>query len=60
MRTVEAVLTGTAPRLTTTEAIELGATLFGIRARRARDLGSGRDRAFRLGRRPRSDAVLKV
>jgi 4-aminobutyrate aminotransferase-like enzyme/Ser/Thr protein kinase RdoA (MazF antagonist) len=45
---VDSVLTGARPRLTTADAVEIGATLFGVDARGARDLGSERDRTFRL------------
>ena len=58
---VDAVLTGATPRLTAADAVDLGATLFGVSARAARDLGSERDRAFVLhddGGAP--VAVLKV
>ncbi len=61
MRPVDAVLTGATPRLTEADAVDLGATLFGVSARGARDLGSERDRAFLLhhdGGAP--VAVLKV
>jgi 4-aminobutyrate aminotransferase-like enzyme len=55
---VDPVLTGAVPRLTTAEAAELAAGVFGLAARGARDLGSERDRTFLLeGDRP---AVLKV
>ena len=61
MRPVDAVLTGATPRLTAADAVDLGATLFGVSACAARDLGSERDRAFVLhddGEAP--VAVLKV
>ena len=41
-------MTGATPRLTTADAVEIGATLFGVRAQSARDLGSERDRTFLL------------
>ena len=53
---MDSVLTGATPRLTTAEAVEIGATLFGVRARAAKDLGSERDRTFRLD----DVAILKV
>ena len=57
---MDAVLTGATPRLTATDAVELGATLFGVRARAGRDLGSERDRAFLLHDDGAAVAVLKV
>ena len=45
---MDPVLTGATPRLTTADAVEIGATLFGVRASTARDLGSERDRTFML------------
>jgi 4-aminobutyrate aminotransferase-like enzyme len=55
---VDSVLTGVTPRLTSADAVEIGATLFGVPARAARDLGSERDRTFLLeGDAP---AILKV
>ena len=53
---MDSVLTGATPRLTTAEAVEIGATLFGVHARAAKDLGSERDRTFRLD----DVAILKV
>ena len=50
------MLTGATPRLTTADAVEIGATLFGVRASAARDLGSERDRTFMLD----DVAILKV
>ena len=50
------MLTGATPRLTTADAVEIGATLFGVRASTARDLGSERDRTFMLD----DVAILKV
>jgi 4-aminobutyrate aminotransferase-like enzyme/Ser/Thr protein kinase RdoA (MazF antagonist) len=50
------VLTGATPRLSEADAVEIGAALFGVRVSAARDLGSERDRTFRLGER----AILKV
>src|SRR5262245_56591402 len=61
MKPVDAVLTGATPQLTTDEAVGVGATLFGVQAHAARDLGSERDRTFLLqddGGAP--VAVLKV
>ncbi len=56
---MDSVLTGATPRLTTADAVEIGATLFGVHARAARDLGSERDRTFLLaGDAP--VAILKV
>ena len=56
---MDSVLTGATPRLTTADAVEIGATLFGVHARAARDLGSERDRTFLLeGDGP--VAILKV
>ncbi len=60
MRPVDAVLTGATPRLTAADAVDLGATLFGVSARAARDLGSERDRAFVLDDGGAPVAVLKV
>jgi len=45
---VDSVLTGATPRLTSVDAVEIAATLFGVRADTARDLGSERDRTFLL------------
>jgi 4-aminobutyrate aminotransferase-like enzyme/Ser/Thr protein kinase RdoA (MazF antagonist) len=45
---MDRVLTGATPDLTADEAVEIGAALFGVSARSARDLGSERDRTFRL------------
>ncbi len=45
---MDSVLTGARPRLTTADAVEIGATRFGVHARDARDLGSERDRTFLL------------
>ena len=43
---MDSVLTARRPRLTDADAVEIGATLFGVRAATARDLGSERDRTF--------------
>ncbi len=53
---MDSVLTGATPRLTAADAVEIAATLFGVRARAAKDLGSERDRTFRLD----DVAILKV
>ena len=54
-------MTGATPRLTTADAVEIGATLFGVRAQSARDLGSERDRTFLLqDGKGVASAVLKV
>ena len=53
---MDPVLTGATPRLTTADAVEIGASLFGVRVATARDLGSERDRTFLLG----DVAILKV
>jgi 4-aminobutyrate aminotransferase-like enzyme len=53
---VDPVLTGATPRLTPADAVEIAAALFGVHARAARDLGSERDRTFRLD----DVAILKV
>ncbi|MDA0179848.1 aminotransferase class III-fold pyridoxal phosphate-dependent enzyme [Solirubrobacter phytolaccae] len=45
---MDRVLTGATPNLTTEDAVEIAATRFGVRARTAKDLGSERDRTFRL------------
>src|SRR5215218_5769138 len=45
---MDSVLTGATPRLTTGDAVALGATAFGVAAAAARDLGSERDRTFAL------------
>jgi 4-aminobutyrate aminotransferase-like enzyme/Ser/Thr protein kinase RdoA (MazF antagonist) len=56
---VDSVLTGSTPDLTSADAVAIGATLFGVHARSARDLGSERDRTFLLeGEAP--VAILKV
>lgn len=56
---VDRVLSGETPRLTETDAVEIGAALFGVRADTAKDLGSERDRTFLLeGDGP--VAILKV
>jgi 4-aminobutyrate aminotransferase-like enzyme len=54
---VDPVLTSATPRVTTADALEIAATLFGLTARAARDLGSERDRTFLL---EDDAAVLKV
>ena len=41
-------MTGAKPGLRDGDAVALGAALFGVRARAARDLGSERDRTFLL------------
>ena len=45
---MDSVLTGATPRLTTADAVAIGATAFGLAAHAARDLGSERDRTFAL------------
>jgi 4-aminobutyrate aminotransferase-like enzyme/Ser/Thr protein kinase RdoA (MazF antagonist) len=58
---MDPVMTGARPRLSTRDAVGIGASLFGVDAREARDLGSERDRTFLLlagGGGPL--AVLKV
>src|SRR4051794_21764749 len=58
---MDPVLTGARPRLTATDAVAIGAGLFGVDARDARDLGSERDRTFfLLGSGGEPLAVLKV
>src|SRR4051794_6485180 len=58
---MDPVLTGARPRLSTADAVAIGAAVFGVDAQDARDLGSERDRTFLLlasgGERL---AVLKV
>ena len=55
------VLTGAIPQLSTADAVEIGATAFGVSARHARDLGSERDRTFLLQDGQQAPvAVLKV
>ncbi len=55
------VLTGAIPQLSTADAVEIGATAFGVSARHARDLGSERDRTFLLQDEQQAPvAVLKV
>ena len=58
---IDAVLTGAKPRLTAADAVALGATVFGVAARGARDVGSERDRTFVLEQEGGAPvAVLKV
>ena len=58
---MDSVLTGATPRLTTSDAVAIGAAAFGVAADTARDLGSERDRTFALlGRDDAPVAVLKV
>ena len=57
---IDPALTGAKPRLDAARAVEVAATVFGVRASAARDLGSERDRAFLLLERDRPAAVLKV
>jgi Ser/Thr protein kinase RdoA (MazF antagonist) len=45
---MDSVLTSTTPRVTTTDAVAIAATAFGVAADAARDLGSERDRTFAL------------
>jgi 4-aminobutyrate aminotransferase-like enzyme len=45
---MDRVLTATTPRLTTSDAVAIGASCFGLAAAAARDLGSERDRTFAL------------
>jgi 4-aminobutyrate aminotransferase-like enzyme/Ser/Thr protein kinase RdoA (MazF antagonist) len=45
---MDSVLTGATPRLTTADAVSIGAASFGVAAASARDLGSERDRTFAL------------
>lgn len=56
---MDSVLTGATPDLTTSDAVEIGVTLFGVDARTARDLGSERDRTFLL-EGDGAPAILKV
>jgi 4-aminobutyrate aminotransferase-like enzyme/Ser/Thr protein kinase RdoA (MazF antagonist) len=53
---VDPVIAGATPRLSTADAVAIGAELFGVQASAARDLGSERDRTFRLD----DVAILKV
>src|SRR4051794_875010 len=53
---MDSVLTGATPRVTAQDALAIGASLFGVHAESARDLGSERDRTFLLEGR----AILKV
>jgi 4-aminobutyrate aminotransferase-like enzyme/Ser/Thr protein kinase RdoA (MazF antagonist) len=55
---VDGVLTGANPQLSPEDAVEIGATAFGVSARTARDLGSERDRTFLL--EGEAGAILKV
>jgi 4-aminobutyrate aminotransferase-like enzyme/Ser/Thr protein kinase RdoA (MazF antagonist) len=57
---MEPVLQAEAPGFTTAEAIVLGAEKFGVRADRARSLGSERDQTFLLALDDDPVAVLKV
>src|ERR1700754_1076777 len=58
---MDSVLTGATPRLTTADAVAIGATAFGVAASAARDLGSERDRTFALlDAEGAAVAVLKV
>lgn len=58
---MDAVLTSVRPDLSFDEAVELAASLFGVRASGARDLGSERDRTFALlDATEEPVAVLKV
>jgi 4-aminobutyrate aminotransferase-like enzyme len=58
---MDSVLTGATPRLTTADAVAIGAAAFGVTADAARDLGSERDRTFALLDRAGSPvAILKV
>jgi 4-aminobutyrate aminotransferase-like enzyme/Ser/Thr protein kinase RdoA (MazF antagonist) len=58
---IDAVLTGAKPRLGEDDAAAIGAALFGVDARAARDVGSERDRTFVLSADGGAPvAVLKV
>ena len=57
----DGVLTGANPQLSDDDVVGIGAAAFGVRARRARDLGSERDRTFLLqGDDGAPVAILKV
>jgi 4-aminobutyrate aminotransferase-like enzyme/Ser/Thr protein kinase RdoA (MazF antagonist) len=58
---MDSVLTAQRPRLTDADAVGIGATIFGVPAATARDLGSERDRTFALlDEKAEPVAVLKV
>ena len=61
VRTMDSVLTGARPSVTTGDAVRIAAQMFGIQARAAIDLGSERDRTFALlGSDDQRLAILKV
>jgi 4-aminobutyrate aminotransferase-like enzyme/Ser/Thr protein kinase RdoA (MazF antagonist) len=58
---MDSVLAATPPRLTTDDALSIGARAFGIEGRAATDLGSERDKTFAIGdATDQPVAILKV